>query len=250
MAVRLPRRPQAALQIEKEAQWLPAFESHLPVEIPVPVATGDPAFDYPWPWAICRWLGGRDALVEAISNLNEAAIALAGIIRALREMDTTGGPPPGPHNFHRGVPLVDRDERTREAIAALPNTFDRAALTFAWDRALETPRWNGKPSWIHGDLAAGNLLVRSNRIVGVLDWGGLAVADPACDLMIAWTLLPGESRATFKSMMDVDEATWNRARGWTLSVAAIAIPYYLTTGPTIVRWATHAVQQILMDPTG
>jgi aminoglycoside phosphotransferase (APT) family kinase protein len=88
-----------------------------------------------------------------------------------------------------------------------------------------------------------------NRIVGVLDWGALAVADPACDLMIAWTLLAGKSRAAFKDALACDDATWNRARGWTLSVAAIAIPYYLTTNPSIVQWATHAIEEVLGDAT-
>lgn len=204
LAVRLPRRPEAAFQIEKEARWLPDFAPHLPLEIPIPVAKGDPAHRYPWPWAICRWLDGRDALVEAITDLDEAAVALAQFISALRRLDTDGGPPPGPPNFRRGVPLVERDERTREAIEALPHEFDKPALTSAWQRALEAPQWTREPSWIHGDLAAGNLLVRMNQIVGVLDRGGLAVADPACDLMIAWTLLSGRSRAVFK---DVSIAT-------------------------------------------
>lgn len=249
MAVRLPRRPEAAEMIEKEARWLPRFAPHLPLAIPVPLAKGNPAHGYPWPWAICRWLVGRDALVEEVTDLNEAAIAVAHFISALRRIDSSGGPSPGPHNFFRGVPLEERDERTRAAIEALPHTFDKATLTLAWQRALEAPPWNREPQWIHGDLAAGNLLVRMNRIVGVLDWGGLAVADPACDLMIAWTLLSGRSRTAFREAVACDAATWNRAKGWTLSVAMIAIPYYLTTNPSIVQWATHAIQEVLGDST-
>lgn len=248
MVVRLPRRPEAALQVEKEARWLRAFAPHLPVDIPLPLATGRPGDAYPWPWAVCRWLDGRDALIEAITDLDEAALVLARFIGALRGIEAAGGPPPGPHNFFRGVPLIDRDPRTREAIAALPRTFDKVAIARAWDRALQTPPWRGKPLWIHGDLAAGNLLVRMNRIVGVLDWGSVAVADPACDLMIAWTLLSGTSRAILKSALDVDAATWDRARGWTLSVAVIAIPYYMRTNRSIVDQARRAVDEVLADP--
>lgn len=249
MAVRLPRRPEAAQMVEKEGRWLPAFAPHLPLDIPVPLAQGDPADGYPWPWAICGWLEGRDALVEVITDLDEAAMALAHFVSALRRIDTSGGPSPGPHNFFRGVPLEERDERTREAIDELPATFDKKALTLAWEGALDAHESRSEPSWIHGDLASGNLLVRQGRIAGVLDWGGLAVADPACDLMIAWTLLSGSSRATFKRALDSDDASWNRARGWTLSVAVIAIPYYLTTNPSIVQWATHAIEEALGDST-
>jgi aminoglycoside phosphotransferase (APT) family kinase protein len=211
------------------------------------VGKGDPAHGYPWPWAICRWLGGRDALVEQITDLDGAAIALAHFISALRRIDASGGPSPGPHNFFRGVPLKKRDERTSDAIEELPATFDKKSLALAWQGALDAHEWQGEPSWIHGDLAAGNLLVRQSRIVGVLDWGGLAVADPACDLMIAWTLLWGNSRATFKRALDIDDATWNRARAWTLSVAVISITYYLNTNPSIVHWATHAIREVLGD---
>lgn len=247
MVVRLPRRPQAALMIEKEARWLPVFAPQLPLDVPVPLAKGGPAHGYPWPWAICRWLEGGDALVEEIKDLDEAAITLADFISALRRIDTNGGPSPAPDNFFRGVPLRERDERTREAIEELPATFDKESLTLAWEEALATPESQDDPSWIHGDLAAGNLLVRQHRIVGVLDWGALSVADPACDLMIAWTLLSGTSRAAFRKALETDDATWDRARGWTLSVAVIAIPYYLSTNPSIVHWATHAIQEVLDD---
>jgi aminoglycoside phosphotransferase (APT) family kinase protein len=97
-------------------------------------------------------------------------------------------------------------------------------------------------------LAAGNLLIRSDRIVGVLDWGGLAVGDPACDLMPAWTLFSGSARVAFKRFSNADDDTWRRALGWTLSVAVIAIPYYLSSAPRIVEWATNAIEQVLADP--
>lgn len=248
MAVRLPRRPMAALQVEKEARWLTEFAPQLPLDIPVPVAKGEPTESYPWVWAVSKWLEGCDALTVSVADLDEAALKLGEFIRALRGLERNGGPPPGDHNFWRGVPLRERDERTRQAIRSLPPSFDKEALTLTWERALDSPRWEGEPSWIHGDLAAGNLLVREGRIAGVLDWGGMALGDPACDLMIGWTLLSGSSRAALKDAVDCDEATWRRARGWTLSVATIAIPYYLETSPAIVRWATRTLQEVLQVP--
>jgi aminoglycoside phosphotransferase (APT) family kinase protein len=246
MAIRLPRRPEAAEMIEKEARWLPQFEHKLPLEIPVPIATGVPGPNYPWPWAICRWIDGRDALVESV-DLDHAAATVADFVLVLQRVGTDGGPRPGRHNFSRGVPLAERDERTREAIGALPPAFDKPRLLSVWGRALQAPALGGDPVWIHGDLAPGNLVARDGRVAGVIDWGGMAVADPACDMMIAWTLLSGESRESFKRALNVNDATWDRARGWTLSVAAIAIPYYLESSPEIVTWATRAIDEVLGD---
>jgi aminoglycoside phosphotransferase (APT) family kinase protein len=50
----------------------------------------------------------------------------------------------------------------------------------------------------------------------VIDFGQLAVGDPACDLAIAWTLFEGESRKAFRAMLPLDAGTWARGRAWTL----------------------------------
>src|SRR5258708_7646775 len=47
-----------------------------------------------------------------------------------------------------------------------------AALTAA-------PRWDGPAVWMHGDLHPANLLVTDGQLSGVLDFGLLAVGDPA-----------------------------------------------------------------------
>ncbi|NTV63456.1 MAG: phosphotransferase, partial [Oscillochloris sp.] len=35
----------------------------------------------------------------------------------------------------------------------------------------------------------------------VIDWSDLGVGDPACDLMCAWALFSGESRAAFRAAL-------------------------------------------------
>lgn len=66
---------------------------------------------------------------------------------------------------------------------------------------------------MHGDIAAGNLLVESGRLSAVIDFGCLAVGDPACDLAIAWTFLRGEGREAFRAALPLDAPTWARGRG-------------------------------------
>ncbi len=75
----------------------------------------------------------------------------------------------------------------------------------------------------------------------VIDFKGLGVGDPACDLMIAWSLFSGESRDVFRAALAVDEARWARGWGCALSWALIFIPYYLDTNPVGVSSARHVI---------
>ena len=89
--------------------------------------------------------------------------------------------------------------------------------------AARASAWRGAPVWVHGDMAAGNLLVRDGRLCGVIDFGCTAVGDPACDLAPAWTLFKGDAREAFRRDVQLDDATWARARGWVLWKAAITL---------------------------
>ena len=220
MVVRLPSAADYALQVEKEQEWLPRLASFLPLQIPTPLAMGEPADGYPWKWSIYRWLEGDTAAHERIADLSDFATSLAQFLIALQRIDPTGGPLPGPHNFYRGGALTIYDTETRQAIAALDDSIDVDAATEIWGEALAAT-WHGSPMWIHGDVSAGNLLVEGGRLSSVIDFGMLGVGDPACDLSVAWTLLGGESREVFRAMLPLDAGTWARARGWTLWKASI-----------------------------
>ena len=102
--------------------------------------------------------------------------------------------------------------------------------------------------WIHGDLLSGNVLVDGRgRLSAVIDFGCMVVGDPACDVMAAWTLFEAEGREAFRSAIEVDDATWARGRGWALSFALIALPYYMHTNPVFVRDARHVIREVLAD---
>ena len=247
MAVRLPLRLVAAEQVEKENRCLPSLAPHLPFGVPVPLTLGMPAESYPYRWCVCRWLEGENAVVAPIADLGQAAMALAQFVSALHKIDPTGGPRPGTHNFFRGVPLASRDAQTRAAIASLHGMLYSNAVMGAWEAAVRAPAWHAPPVWVHGDIHAGNLLVQQGRISAVIDFGGLGVGDPACDLMVGWTLLSAETRRMFRSALASDDATWARARGWALSVALTALPYYLHTNPVLVALSRRAIDQVLAD---
>jgi len=222
LSVRLPSAAGYAAQVDKEQRWLPTLAPLLPLPIPAPVAMGAPAADFPWRWSVYRWLNGKSASVARIADSPRFAADLAHFLAALQRIDPGGGPPPGPHNFFRGGPLTVYDAETRRAIATLVGKIDANAATAVWDAAVRS-EWRGPAVWVHGDVAAGNLLVARGELSAVIDFGSSGVGDPACDTTIAWTLFEGDSRAAFRMMLPVDRATWARGRGWALWKALITL---------------------------
>lgn len=215
MSVRLPSHDRYVPQVEKEHEWLPKLAPHLPLPIPAPLAKGVPSDAFPRPWSVYRWIDGDVARYKRIDDPTRLALDLAGFLSALYAVDTSGGPPPGAHSFNRGGPLANFDEQTRGAIESLRGTTDTGAATDVWDAALEAS-WRNDPVWVHGDVAVTNLLLRDGRLSAVIDFGCSAVGDPACDMVIAWTLFAGESRRALMDAMPIDDATWARGRGWAL----------------------------------
>lgn len=246
LLMRLPRIHWATGQAEKERQWLPRLAPHLPLALPVQLAQGEPGAGYPWRWAIYRWLAGENAASAPLADPRQAARDLAAFIHALQRVDTAGGPLASEHGL-RGAPLARRDAATRQALGALQGLIDCETALAAWEAALRAPDWERPPVWFHGDLLPGNLLVEDGRLQAIIDFGGLGVGDPACDLLCAWNLFSGETRDVFRSALDLDEATWARGRGQALSQAVIFIPYYLRTNPTGVQQAFRAVEAVLAD---
>lgn len=240
--VRLPRIESAVQDVDKEREWLPKLAPDLPLPIPVPLATGTPAEGYPWPWSVYRWLEGENPRVDRLTNPSGVATQLAQFVLALQQIDSAGGPP-----ARRGRPLPVQDAPTRAAIEALGGMIDTAAATAAWDAALEAPQWSGSAVWVHGDLSPGNVLIAKGRLSAVIDFGCLGVGDPACDLIVAWNLLPADQRDVYRAALQVDHATWARGRGWALSVALIQLPYYRNTNPALAANARHVIHEVLAD---
>jgi aminoglycoside phosphotransferase (APT) family kinase protein len=214
LAVRLPRRAGPTEPGSKERAWLPKLAPLLPVAIPVPVAQGRPAGGYPWFWEVHTWVDGATVPVGDIDAI-KAAQDLAVLVGALRRIDPDGAP------RGRGVPLAELDfEYWLERFDGDQRVAD------AWERALAAPSWDGPPVWHHGDLDARNWLVRDGRIGGVIDWGAMGVGDPACDVMVAWKLHSAAARDAFRAALPVDDATWERARGWVVWQSVAALAYY------------------------
>jgi aminoglycoside phosphotransferase (APT) family kinase protein len=138
----------------------------------------------------------------------------------LHRVDSLDGPRPGSDNFFRGGPLASYDAEARHAIGMLANRIDAKAAMRVWEEALAA-EWDGTAVWVHGDMSAGNLLLRDGRLHAVIDFGSMAIGDPACDLVIAWTFFTAEARRVLRSALALDDGTWKRGRAWALWKASI-----------------------------
>jgi aminoglycoside phosphotransferase (APT) family kinase protein len=232
LSVRLPRMAHWAADLEKELRWLPRLAPRLSLAIPEPVARGEPTAEYPFTWAIYRWLQG--APYDG-TNEERAAAQLAQFVLELRAIEVSDDAPPAGRR-----PPHELDDVTREAI-------DSPAALAAWERALQAPAWDGSPSWIHTDLLRPNVLAAGGRLTAVIDFGAVGVGDPASDVVAAWAMFGPTGRAAYLSALEADPATRERARGYALHQAALIIPYYATTNPAFAAHARRTVDQILLD---
>ncbi|MEU5424980.1 aminoglycoside phosphotransferase family protein [Streptomyces olivoreticuli] len=244
MVVRLPLVKSGAQDALMERQWLPRLAPRLPAAIPEVLGAGEPAEGYPWPWSVYRWLAGEHPEAGALSEPVLLAGDLAGFVAAMRSITLPEAP-----EAYRGGPIASLDASTRAAIEELHGIpqegVDCDAATAAWEDALRAPDWDGPPVWLHADLMPGNLLMDRGRLTSVIDFGCMGVGDPVCDLFPAWNLLPAGAREVFREALGVDDATWNRGRGRTLSQALIALPYYRRTNPAMAHNARHVIRAVL-----
>lgn len=240
LVVRLPRVSWAVRTLELEQHWLPQIAPRLPVDTPVPVAVGRPAAGYPWPWTVCRWVSGRNPLVDQLTEPEGLATDLAAFVRAMHGLDPDGAPP-----TVWPAPLHQEDPRVRGHLRDLadPGEVDVEAVLVAWERAI-TARPCPRRTWIHGDLAAGNLLERGGRLCGVIDFSAMGLGDPASDLRAAWSLLPASARPTLREAVGADDDEWARAHGWALLQSVAQLAHFTDRNPWLASTARRTLAEI------
>jgi aminoglycoside phosphotransferase (APT) family kinase protein len=253
MLVRLPRYPRWENQVHREQRWLPVLAPHLPLAVPMPLAQGEPGAGYPFPWSVYEWLPGARATPETLADTRAAALALAGFLVALRGVDAAGGPPPEWSNGFRGVGMGDErdspivESRVRPKIAELAGLTDTDVLTELWEASLSAPPWSAAPVWVHGDPAPNNLLARGGELSAVIDFGTLAVGDPATDLIAAWTFVNAADREAFRTHYAVDDATWTRGRGWGMVASLPTAAQLSAPDPTESADARRRIDELVAD---
>jgi aminoglycoside phosphotransferase (APT) family kinase protein len=246
LLMRLPSAAEYAWAVEKEQRWLPRLSSHLPVPIPSVRGLGVPGAGYPFHWSVYGWLEGATATRADIADPVELAEQLAEFLVALRGVDAGDGPRPGIHNWYRGATLLTYDATTRRSLDRLSGHLDVDLAAEMWADALAAP-WDGEDVWFHGDLAAGNVLLRDGRLAAVIDFGTCGVGDPSCDLAIAWTLLVEPGRQVFRDRLHVDDASWARGRGWALWKTLAELASATADGGDDVAPLLHVLGELTAD---
>jgi aminoglycoside phosphotransferase (APT) family kinase protein len=241
LCARLPRVAEWAPDLDREWRWLPELAPRLPLRVPEPVGRGRPGGSYPFSWTIYGWIDGQPYADGLVDDERRAAEDLARFVVDLRRIDPVGAPRGGRR------PLRELDAVTREVIESARGVIDGDAAVAAWERALRAPAWAGSPVWIHSDLLRPNVLVRDGRVCAVIDFGGVGVGDPAADVIAAWSVFGRAGRGVFRAALEVDDGTWERARGFALHQAALIVPYYGETNPGFAASARRTIEEVLAD---
>ena len=102
----------------------------------------------------------------------------------------------------------------------------------------------------HGDLTPPNVLVEHGRLVGVLDGGGFAAADPALDLVAVWHLLEDEPRQSVREALRCSEVQWRRGMAWAFQQSMGLVWYYAETNPVMSCWGRRTLSRLIAGSDG
>lgn len=243
LAVRLPRRALGVPLMINEQRWLPVIAPRLPRAVPLPVWAGRPQGCYPWPWSITRWFDGQPLHSVPVRDRLGYAAPLGYFLARLH----FPAPLEAPTNPYRGIPLTHRDDLLQSQLAVLDGAQLRAVRRL-WPALSDTPGWYGPPLWLHGDPHPGNVIVRADEIVAVIDFGDLTAGDPATDLAIGWLGFEARGRRlladTYAGAGYLHRDTWARARGWALCLS-IALIAHSDDNPAFAAIGWHGLHQVL-----
>lgn len=253
--VRLPRTESAAHGVSKELSVLPHLAASAltdTVAVPTIHHVGVPTEAYALPWAVFDWIDGDDGWnVRSTLDPSSRALALtlAAVLEHIRDID--------------GLPIIkrragDRGGPLRPLLARLDHWLDDpawgaddlidvAAVRRCRDQCAEAGEEPVQMRPVHGDLIPGNLIFSGARLVAVIDWSGIALADPAQDLAPAWSTLGPKGRAIFRDALGVEEPSWLRGRAFELEHAVGGILYYSPRQHPLADVMRRSLDQILAE---
>ncbi len=238
LVVRLPRTSGLERGIRSEHRLLPALadaELEHAFDVPILAYEGTPDDTFPLHWSVLQWVEGDDLWsVRNDPDLDEHQLAselartvqVIGLLKGLPAPDRQPGDRGGPL-----LPLIERldrwldDPRFGTGIKA-DGLIDTVAVRRSAAQSAEVAGDVPVIGFVHGDLLPGNLLTKTGSLSAVIDWGGAGHGDQAEDLLPAWAILGPEAGKTFRSLLEIDDATWLRSRAFALEQAVGGVLYY------------------------
>lgn len=255
LVVRLPRSEGAAASMETEQQLLPllaATDLAAALQLPAVRHRGSPSPVFPHHWSVLEWIEGADAWHErktmdaSSAELAQDLAQVVQLIAAQEDMPVEERRP-----GQRGGPLAALLEALEmwlsNPVWSAGEFLDVAAVRRCADELAEVADSSPQRCFVHGDLIPGNLLMRDGRLAAVIDWGGAGIADPAQDLAPAWSVLDARGRRAFREAVDVDDATWLRAKAFELEHAVGGVVYYVPRRHPLGDVMSRTLTRILTD---
>lgn len=182
LCVRQPRSAAAARRHEIEARLLKAVGDDLTVELPVTLRQIPRSTQFPLGAHLVRWLEGQQVDASVAPN------SVGDFVRDLHSISL--GPVEGLlPDFGQWCLRQRRLEAA--GLSGLEGRVEPGLLVQIRDlmarlgAGLEA---SSRPCLVHGDLWYGNLLMRRERLSGVLDWEFAAIGDPLVDYAALWYL--------------------------------------------------------------
>ncbi|MFJ2896681.1 aminoglycoside phosphotransferase family protein [Streptomyces sp. NPDC087218] len=250
LLVRLPRTGDTSRSVRKEQKWLPRLAPFLSCPIPEPVHAGTPTDAFPLVWSVHRWIDGDDVGPDTVRDWAGLGSDLAAVVQELHRVDLMGATRADGLDWYRGGSLRPCDPWVTKSLddcrTAADSELDVDALERLWRAALALPEPSGPQVWLHGDLKPTNLLAKEGRLHAVIDFGGLSIGFPDAEHAPVWDL-PSRARHAYWDAMDLDGATWTRARAWAVAVGVSGISYYRDTFPAFVAECRARLRAILAD---
>lgn len=188
---RFPRRDEGVTLMHHEIRVMPLLAPHIHLPVAYPRFIGYPSDRFPYPFAGYDYLEG-DALADvdfAILPQTDVLPQLAHFLRKLHALNLNDIPTDivediGRMDYEPRVPLIVDALAQIERSGHVVNTKD--ILASVAKCASSFPAQN--TCIVHGDLHPRHILIKDNKISGIIDWGDASFGCKAMDLSILYSL--------------------------------------------------------------
>jgi len=239
---RFPRRAIAVPGVHREIEILGRLAPNLPLPVPEPRWIGVASDAYPWPWFGAKFLAGVELADSGLADGSRGPVGTS-LGRFLRRLHARGLaarvgttlPVDPMRRADMGV-RVPFARRRLETVAAAGVWQPTSAVERLLTEASGLPP-SPRTVIVHGDLHMRHVLLdEGGEVSGIIDWGDVALGDPAIDLSIAYGSLVGEARGAFlEAYGPIDGLTELRARVIATFLAAALLGYADDQGMTSLR---------------
>lgn len=237
---RFPRRELGVTLMTHEIRVMPLLEKYIHLPIAHPRFIGHPTDDFPHPFAGYDYLEG-----EALADLDFAILPETDVLQQLayflKDLHAII-PSEIPTEISEDISRMDYEPRV-PAITDGITQLEKAGHVVDKERIMDLvkacasvfPAEN--TCIVHGDLHPRHILIRDNKLAGIIDWGDMSFGCKAMDLSILYTLYPREYHAAFWAIYGEvpEEVKWQALFRAIYSNVLLAMYALDTNYPALLR---------------